>query len=193
MRGWLGRAAIASVTVAGIASAVEAAEVKARGVFHFPMAGLSVDVGPNPRVLLWCQGTTLLGVVVLDDGRAQCGAAVQKRELPRALVLRDGRCEADGRGVSFGFLVARKSWLFDSGGRLPEERSVLLLHRFEGSIVGSRLSGSLVQVDVSHPGYAFQKKRLEAEGLPSEQPPYSDEAAWHEGVSQIFCLASTEH
>src|SRR5262245_30503540 len=43
------------------------AEVRPLGAFSLPLAGLSIDVGTKPRVLLWCQGPGLLGVVLPDD------------------------------------------------------------------------------------------------------------------------------
>jgi len=188
MRRWAGVGAIFIVWGVVPASWSAAGDVKPIGAFPFALAGLSVDVGATPRVLLWCQGPTLLGVVLPDDGKAECGTS-PKRVLPRAFLLRDGRCEADGSGVSFGFVVPRRAWLFDSGGRAPQARVALLLHRFEGSVREGRLAGSLVQVDVSHPGYAFRKKSVEAGLLPSEQSSFADEAAWRTGMAQTFCVA----
>ena len=168
------------------------AEVRPVGAFSLPLAGLSVDVGARPRVLMWCQGLSLLGVVLPDDGKVVCGSGSQKRQLPRAFGVRDGRCEADGRTISFGFLVSRKMWLFGAGGKGPEERSALLLHRFEGSVQEGRLNGSLVQVDVAHPGYAFLKRAVESELLPNEQLGFPDEAAWQVGIAQNYCVSVPE-
>jgi hypothetical protein len=193
MKRWMRRGATGAAAVVASVSTALAADVKPVGAFQFPLSGLSVDVGQKPHVVLWCQGLALLGVVVPDDGKADCSTPTQKRVLPRAFLLRDGRCEADGSSISFGFLVPRKAWLFESGGRIPEERVALLLHRFEGSVRESQLTGSLVQVDVSHPGYAFQKRTVEAGLLPSEQPSYADEGAWRTGVTQSYCVAAAEH
>ena len=192
MKRWMRRGATGAAVAVATVSTTLAADVKPVGAFQFPLSGLSVDVGEKPHVLLWCQGLTLLGVVVPDDRTADCGTPPQRRVLPRAFLLRDGRCEADGSSISFGFIVSRRAWLFESGGRVPEERVALLLHRFEGSARGSQLTGSLVQVDVSHPGYAFQKRNVDAGLLPAEQPTYADEAAWRAAVAQTYCLASGE-
>jgi hypothetical protein len=186
------RGAIAVAAVLVSASATWAADVTPKGSFRFPMQGLAVDVGANARVQLWCQGLTLLGVFVPDDGTAECKTSSQKRQLPRGLVLRDGRCESDGKTLSFGFLVARKAWLYDAGRRVPAERVAFLLHRFEGAIADSRLTGSIVQVDVSHPGYAFPKKSVEVDQLPGDLGSFPDEAAWRSTLSQSLCLTTTE-
>src|SRR5262245_16043292 len=185
--------AVAGVLLAVAPSARGASgEVRSVGTYSFPLSGLSIDVGVRPRVLLWCQGISLLGVVLPDDANVECGSASQKRQLPRAFGLRDGRCEADGRTISFGFLVSRKAWLYGTTGKGPEERSALLLHRFEGSMQEGRLKGALVQVDVSHPGYAFQKKIVESEQLTSEQLSFPDEAAWQAGIAQSYCVSPAE-
>jgi len=167
-------------------------EVRPLGAFSLPLAGLSIEVGAKPRVLLWCQGLSLLGVVLPDDAKVECGSSSPRRQLARAFVARDGRCEADGRTISFGFLVSRKMWLFGAGGKGPEERSALLLHRFEGSVQEGRLNGSLVQVDVAHPGYAFQKRAVASEPLPNEQAGFPDEAAWQVGINQNYCVSLAE-
>jgi len=189
MKRWSKVGAICIACCAMPVSWSAAADVKPIGAFPFALSGLSVDVGSEPRVLLWCQGPTLLGVVVPDDGKVECGAS-QKRVLPRAFLLRDGRCEADGSGVSFGFVVTRQAWLFGSDRHAPKARVALLLHRFEGSLKEGRLTGSLVQVDVSHPGDAFRKKGVDGALLPSAQPSFADEAAWRTGVAQMFCVAT---
>jgi hypothetical protein len=162
--------------------------VKPVGVYPFLLPGLSASPEATPKALLWCQGVNLMGIVVPDEKSNDCGTASQKR--PRAFVLRDGRCGAEGGAVSFGFLVSRKAWVFDSARRIPEERTVWLLHRFEGSLRAGQLKGVLVQVDVDHPGYSFQRKSVEVEALPGEQASFTDEATWRSGIAQTFCLAA---
>jgi hypothetical protein len=94
--------------------------------------------------------------------------------------------------VSFGFLVSRKAWVFVEAGRAPEGRTVWQLNRFEGSLKSGQLKGALVQVDVNHPGYPFQRKAVEAEALPMEQRSFADEAGWRTSMSQAYCLATSE-
>jgi hypothetical protein len=142
--------------------------------------------------LLWCQGSKLVGVVVPDEKLNDCGSGSQKRSAARALLVRDGRCEGDGTSVSFGFLVSRKAWVFLEAGRAPEERTVWLLNRFEGSLKAGQLKGAMVQVDVNHPGFPFQRKSVEAEALQMEQASFSDEAAWRGSMSQTYCLSASE-
>jgi len=181
------------IGIAGCLASVSAASdpgVKALGAYPLPLPGLSANTGATPRVLLWCQGVNLMGVVVPDEKASGCGTASQKRVRPGAFLLRDGRCEADGGTVSFGFLVSRKAWVYESGGRVPEARTVWLLHRFEGSLRAGELKGALVQVDINHPGHPFQKTSAEVAALPSEQPSFTDEAAWRSGIAQTYCLAT---
>jgi hypothetical protein len=164
------------------------ADVKPAGAYPFVLPGLSAGPDARPKALLWCQGANLMGVVVPDERSHDCGTASQKR--PTALLLRDGRCELNSGAVSFGFLVARKAWVFEGGGRVPAEQTGWLLHRFEGSLKEGQLRGVLVQVDISHPGYAFEKKNVDVEALPAEQVSFADEAAWRSGIAQTFCLAA---
>jgi hypothetical protein len=133
-----------------------------------------------------------MGVVVPDDKLNACGSGAQKRSAARALLVRDGRWEADGSLLSFGFLVSRKAWVFVETGRAPEGRTVWLLNRFEGSLKGGQLKGAIVQVDVNHPGYPFQKKSVESENLQTEQASFSDEADWRAGMSRTYCLSAGE-
>jgi hypothetical protein len=166
--------------------------VKPIGAYPFALPGVLASPGSNPRALLWCQEGSLLGVVVLDEKSSDCVAAAQKRAAPKALLLRDGRCEAEGASVSFGFLVSRKAWVFEASGRVSEQRDVWLLHRFEGSAKAGQLKGMLVQVDISHPGYPFQRKSVEADALLDEQASFADETAWRGGIAQTFCVAREE-
>lgn len=178
----------------GVASLVTAAEpgVRGAGAFPFLVPGLSAGPSAKPVALLWCQAGKLLGVIVPDDKLNDCGSGSQKRSAPRALLVRDGRCEADGTSVSFGFLVPRKAWVFAEGGRAPGERTVWLLNRFEGSLKATQLKGAMVQVDVNHPGYPFQRKSVETEALQMEQASFSDESAWRGSMSQTYCLSASE-
>jgi hypothetical protein len=179
--------------IAGCLASVPAASepgVKPVGVYPFLLPGLVGSPDATPKALLWCQGGNLMGVVVPDEKTAECGSTPQKRPAPSAFLLRDGRCEPDGSTISFGFLVSRKAWVYESAGRTPEERTVWLLHRFEGSLKAGQLKGVLVQVDVNHPGYPFQRKSVEVEGLAAEQASFADDAAWHSGLAQTFCLAA---
>jgi hypothetical protein len=58
-----------------------------------------------------------LGVMVPGDFAAPVEVVPQQARPHRtAFLLRDGRCEADGR-VSFGFLVPMKAWVFESAAR----------------------------------------------------------------------------
>lgn len=174
------------------ASAASEPGVKPVGVFPLLLPGDSVGPDARPKAMLWCQGGTLMGVVVPDERSNDCGTASPKRLAPTAFLVRDGRCESDGAKVSFGFLVSRKAWVFESGGRTPVERKVWLLHRFEGSLKAGQLKGVLVQVDVNHPGYAFQKLKVEADAVTTEQEAFNDESTWRSGMAQTFCLASGE-
>ena len=181
--------------VSCLGSLSEAAEqtVKPLGAFPFAIPGSAGSRDVQPKALLWCQGASLVGVVVPDAKAVDCGAGGQKRSAPRALLLRDGRCEAGGPAVSFGLLVSRKAWVFDSSVRTPQERTVWLLLRFEGAVKAGQLTGALVQVDVSHPGLPFQKTSVEADASPrEEQASFTDETTWHSGMAQTFCLAAGE-
>jgi hypothetical protein len=183
------------VGIAGcLASLSDAADqgIKPLGVFPFALAGPAANRDAAPRAFLWCQGASLVGFVVPDAKSAECSAAGQKHSAPRALVLRDGRCEAGGTAVSFGLLVSRKAWVFDPAVKTPQERTTWQVLRFEGAVRGTQLTGSLVQVDVSHPGLPFQKTSVEAEALAQEQASFADEAAWRSGAVQTYCLATGE-
>jgi hypothetical protein len=178
-------------------SVSEAAEqsVKPLGVFPFVLPGLAASRDAQPKAFLWCQGATLLGVVVPETKNVDCNVAGQKRAAPRALLLRDGRCETGGTAVSFGLLVSRKAWVFDSAARTPtpQERTAWLLLRFEGSVKTGELTGAVVQVDVSHPGLPFQRTSVEAAALASEsQASFADETTWRNGIAQTSCLAAGE-
>src|SRR5262245_25228664 len=91
-----------------LGSAAQAADsgVKPLGVFPLALGGSAASRDASPKAFLWCQGASLVGVVVADTKSVDCSAAKQKRSAPRALVLRDGRCEAGGGAVSFGLLVS---------------------------------------------------------------------------------------
>jgi hypothetical protein len=177
-----------------LGSVVQAADpsVKPVGAYRFLLPGLAASPDAKPKVLLWCHGIKLVGLVVPDEGRDKGGIAPQNRPAPTAFLLRDGRCEPDGSSVSFGFLVPLKAWVFDSPGRTPEERTAWLLHRFEGSVQAGQLKGVLVQVDVNHPGYSFQRHRIEVEVLPEGQASFTDENGWHGSVARTFSLAQSE-
>lgn len=180
--------------VSCLASVSETADqsVKPLGVFPFALPGTTAGRDVQSKALLWCQGANLVGVLVPDTKGIDCSAAGQKRTAPRALLLRDGRCDALGV-VSFGLLVSRKAWVFDPTIKTPQERTVWQVLRFDGSVKGSQLTGGLVQVDVNHPGLPFQKANVEAEALHGdEQASFADEAAWRSGVTQTYCLAAGE-
>ncbi len=177
---------LASVSVPALAEQ----GVAPAGVFPIVLPGQSATPGSPPKAHVWCQGATLLGVVVPSEKLDTCDGSAQKR--PSAVLLRDGRCEANGTSVSFGFLLSRKAWVYEASGREREERTLWLLHRFEGSLAAGQLKGVLVQVDVNHPGYAFQRSKVEADALPGGQSPFADSAAWRSGLSQTYCLATGE-
>jgi hypothetical protein len=180
--------------VSWLGSPSEAAEqaVKPIGVFPLVLPGSAANREAAPKAHLWCQSAGLVGVLVPDTKPVDCSASGQKRSAPRALLLRDGRCDAEGGAVSFGLLVSRKAWVFDSSVPKPQERTVWQLFRFEGSVKASHLAGALVQVDVSHPGLPFQKASVEAEALSDEQASFADEAAWRGSLGQTFCLVTSE-
>jgi hypothetical protein len=171
-------------------SAVRAAEpnVKPVGVYAFSLPGLSPRPEAKAKALLWCQGANLVGVLVPDAKSTECGTTSPRRSVPSALLLRDGRCDADGSTVSFGLLAARKAWVFEPSGRVPVEHTVWLLHRFEGSLKTGQLTGELVYVDVNHPGFPFEKRSIAAPALAEDQTSFPDEAAWRSGITQAFCL-----
>jgi hypothetical protein len=187
------RAVVLAVTLTAGAALVSpeplasGAGVAAAGAYSLALPGFSAGPAPPPKALLWCQGESLLGVVVPDEKSRDCGPASQRR--PRAVLLRDGRCGADGGAVSFGFLVSRTAWVVESASDKPEGRTMWLLHRFEGSVRDGRLSGVLVQVDISHPGRAFEKKSVAAPALVEEQPSFADEGSWRTDMGRRYCLA----
>jgi len=181
-------------TCSGLASLAAATEpgVKPAGAFSLSVPGLSSGPTAKTTALLWCQGPNLVGVIVPDDKPADCVNGSQKRSAPRALLVRDGRCEADGSSVSFGFLLSRKAWAFVEGAKAPQERTVWLLNRFEGALKAGQLKGAMVQVDVNHPGYPFQKKTVEADAQQTEQASFNDEPAWRASMWQTYCLSASE-
>jgi len=192
MMSWLILILIGVVSSLASGSVASEATVKPVGAYPFALPGLSVSPDGKSKALLWCQGVNLMGVVVPDEKSTACGTASPKRMAPGAFLLRDGRCESDGSTVSFGFLVSRKAWVFGAARGAPEERTAWLLHRFEGSLKAGQLTGVLVQVDVSHPGYSFQRKKVDVEAVPAEQASFTDGAAWHNGIAQAFCLAEDD-
>jgi len=166
--------------------------VKAVGIYPLFLPGLHAVPAGRPRVLLWCSGVKLLGVMVPDEPRQKTGTGAQSRSLPSAILLRDGRCEADG-SVSFGFLVPVKAWIFDGAVRTPpEERTTWLLHRFQGTVSDRLLKGALVQADVSHPGFAFREAKVEVGTLVEDQASFADENGWLEDVARTFSLVHAE-
>jgi hypothetical protein len=180
------------LTGTGLGSAAQAAEpaVKPLGAYPFILPGLPASPNARPKVLLWCHGAKLVGVVVPGEGRPRPGPEAQPPPAPTALLLRDGRCAPDGSGVSFGFLLPVQAWVFESATRKPPaERTAWLLHRFEGSVQAGLLKGVLVQVDVNHPGYAFRESRLEVETLPEAQASFTDEGGWLGSVERAYSLA----
>jgi len=167
------------------------AGVAAAGAYSLALPGFSAGPASPPKALLWCHGEGLLGVVVPDEKGRDCGPASERR--PRAVLLRDGRCGAEGGAVSFGFLVSRTVWVVQSASDKPEGRTTWLLHRFEGSLRDGLLSGVLVQVDVSHPGRAFEKKNVTAPARVEEQPSFADEGSWRADMGRRYCLAPEGH
>jgi hypothetical protein len=167
--------------------------VRAIGVYPLMLPGLQAVPAGRPRVLLWCSGAKLLGVMVPDESRPKAGSGASSRPSTSAILLRDGRCEADGAGVSFGFLLPMKAWIFDTGARTaPVERTTWLLHRFQGSVSDRLLKGGLVQADVSHPGFAFREAKVEVGALDEDQAPYANENGWLEDVARAFSLVTAE-
>ncbi|HXK11046.1 MAG TPA: hypothetical protein VMT70_15465 [Vicinamibacteria bacterium] len=168
------------------------AGVKAIGVYPLLLPGLQAVAAGRPKVQLWCRGAKLVGIMVQDESQPKAAPAAQGRSLPSALPLRDGRCESNG-GVSFGFLVPVKAWIFDTGARGgPEERTTWLLHRFQGTVSDRRLKGVLVQVDVSHPGFAFPETKVEVEAIGDDPPSFADEKAWLDEISRTFSVVRSE-
>lgn len=189
------RLAVVVLMVSSIVSAEQAAgpAVKAIGVYPFLLPGLQAVPAGRPKVLLWCHGVKLLGVMVPEDSQPRAGATTQGRSLSSAVLLRDGRCETDGGGVSFGFVVPMKAWIFDSGARAaPEERTTWLLHRFQGTVSERQLKGVLVQADVSHPGFAFREAKVEADALGEDQASFADEKNWLEHVGRTVSVVRGE-
>ena len=179
----------------GFVAAEQAAEpgVKPIGVYPLLLPGLQSIPAGRPRVFLWCHGVKLLGVMVPDERQQKAVTTAQGRSLPSAILLRDGRCETDGGGVSFGFLVPMRTWLFDTAGRTaPEERTTWLLHRFQGTLSDRRLKGVLVQVDVNHPGFAFPEAKVEVDALGEDQASFADEKRWLEEVAQTLSVVRSE-
>lgn len=169
-----------------------APQVKPAGAYEFLLPGLQTSAEAKPKAFLWCHAARLVGVVVPSDVRDPAGGGAANRSLPSALVLRDGRCGADGQ-LSFGFLVPVKGWVFESAARTPPaERTTWLLHRFEGSLQGGVLKGTLVQVDVNHPGYAFREAKIEGATLPDPQAPFADEAEWLASMTRAFSFGPGE-
>jgi hypothetical protein len=167
--------------------------VKAVGTYPLLLPGLQAVPAGRPKVLLWCSGVKLLGVMVPGELRQKASTGAQSRSLPSAILLRDGRCEVDGSGVSFGFLVPMKAWIFDTAVRTPpEERTTWLLHRFQGTVSERLLKGVLVQADVSHPGFAFRETKVEAGALAEDQGSFADENGWLEDVARTFSLVPAE-
>ena len=180
----------ASLVPAGQAAAPG---VRAVGVYPLLLPGLQAVPAGRPRVLLWCSGAKLLGIMVTDESRQKVGTGAQSRSLPSAILLRDGRCEADGSGVSFGFLVPMKAWIFDDAVRTPPvERTTWLLHRFQGTVSERLLKGALVQADVSHPGFAFRETKVEVGALTEDQPSFADENGWLDDVTRTFSIVRAE-
>jgi hypothetical protein len=167
--------------------------VKALGVYPLSLPGLQAVPAGRPRVLLWCSGVKLLGVMVPDESSQKAGTVAESRSLPSAILLRDGRCEADGGGVSFGFLVPVKAWIFDTAVRTPpEEHTTWLLHRFQGTVNDRQLRGTLVQADVSHPGFAFREAKVEVGALGEDQASFPDANTWQKHVARAFSLVRAE-
>ena len=185
---------IALVAVA-IGAVVQAAEpgVKPLGAYPFLLPGLTGSRDSQPRVLLWCHGVKLMGAVVPEKGRDDApGVTHQNRPALTALLLRDGRCEAGGGAVSFGFLVPLKAWVYESTRRGLDERNTWLLYRFQGSVQDGQLAGVLLRVDVSHPGLSFHEHKVAAEALPESQTSFADENEWHASMARTFSLAQSE-
>jgi hypothetical protein len=166
--------------------------VKAIGVYSLGLPGLQAIPAGRPRVRLWCHGGKLLGVMVPDEALQKPATTAQGRSLPSALLLRDGRCESGG-GVSFGFLVPMKAWIFDNAVRAaPEERVTWLLDRFQGTVGDGRLKGVLVQVDIRHPGLSFSEAKVDVEALGEDQASFAEEKSWLEDVARSYSIVQSE-
>ncbi len=178
--GWLGSAMQTAVP-----------NVKPAGTYPFLLPGLPGSSEAEPKVMLWCDGITLVGVLVPEEEPQSEDTASQSGSVPAptALLLRDGRCEPEGGRVSFGFLVPLKAWVYESPERALDERTAWLLHRFEGSVQAGRLKGVLAQVDVNHPGYAFREYEIEVESLQEEQASFRDKTAWRGSMERRFRIA----
>ena len=164
--------------------------VKAVGIYPLSLPGLQAVPAGRAKVLLWCSGVKLLGVMVPEEWRQKAGTGTQSRS---AILLRDGRCEADGSSVSFGFLVPMRAWIFDTAARTPpEERTTWLLHRFQGTVSERQLKGALVQADVNHPGFAFRDAKVEVGALGEEQASFPDENGWLQDVARTFSVVHAE-
>ncbi len=165
--------------------------VKPLGAYPLAPPGLTGSGDEAPKVLLWCDGAKLVGVFVPEPAREKAGAPAARRPAPTAFLLHDGRCEADGSRISFGFLLPMKSWVFESAARAPlEEHTAWLLDRFEGSLEAGHLRGTLVQVDVGHPGLAFRETKVDAEALADEQTAFTDPGEWLGRLGRLFSLAT---
>jgi hypothetical protein len=165
--------------------------VKAIGVYPLLLPGLQAVPAGRPRVHLWCHGVKLLGVMVPDESQQKAATSGQGRLLAPALLLRNGRCETDGGGVSFGFLVPMKAWIFDPRCALVQAHHVAAAP-FQGTVSDRQLKGVLVQVDVSHPGFAFPEAKVEVEALGEDQGSFADEKSWLEDVAQTFSVVRSE-
>lgn len=186
--------AVLVLMASSLVSAEQAAGpgVKAIGVYPLLLPGLQAVPTGRPKVLLWCHGVKLLGVMVPEDS-PKAVPTTQGRSLPSAVLLRDGRCETDGGGVSFGFVVPMKAWIFDAGVRAaPEERTTWLLHRFQGTVSERQLRGVLVQADVSHPGFAFREAKVETGALGEDQASFADEKAWLDDITRTVSVVRGE-
>jgi hypothetical protein len=167
--------------------------VKALGVYPLLVPGLQAVPAGRPKLRLWCNGAKLLGVMVPEESQQKVVTTAQERSLPSAILLRDGRCDADSGGVSFGFLLPVRAWIFDTAARTtPEVRTTWLLHRFQGTVSDRRLKGVLVQVDVSHPGLAFLEVKVEAGALGEDQASFTDEKGWLEDAARTLSVVHSE-
>ncbi len=183
-----------ALVLACLGSPTLAAEpaVKPLGAFPFRLPGLTGSPDAQPSIQLWCHGLRLVGAVLPEGARAEpAGGAAAARPLRSAYLLRDGRCDADG-SISFGFLVPLKAWVFESAGRGLEERSTWLLYRFQGALASGQLKGTLVRVDIHHPGHAFQEQKVEAQATAESPAPYADENEWRGALARSYTLASSE-
>jgi hypothetical protein len=167
--------------------------VKGMGVYPLLVPGLQAVPAGRPKLRLWCNGAKLHGVMVPEELQQKVVTTAQDRSLASAVLLRDGRCDADSGGISFGFLLPVKAWIFDTAARAaPEVRTTWLLHRFQGTVSERRLKGVLVQVDISHPGLPFLEARVEAAALGEEQASFADEKGWLDDVTRTFSVVRSE-